>query len=65
MNMWSHFWGIVVLFSVISFSYMSVKILCKSIAELKEMFKTLDDRYNVGRIQCKEKQHAEEEKSEF
>ncbi len=47
MNMWVLFWGIIVLFSVISFSYMSIKILYRSIAELKEMFKTLDDRYKV------------------
>lgn len=50
MNIWALSWGIIVLFSIISFSYISFEILYKSIAELKEMFKTLDDRYKVSRL---------------
>ena len=42
--MWSIIWGVVVLFSLISFTYMSVKILYKGINELKEMFNTLNER---------------------
>ena len=41
--MWISFWGIVILFAVISFTYMSAKILYKGIAELAEMFKRLDE----------------------
>lgn len=41
---WSIFWGIVVLFSLLSFTYMSGKILIKSVAELKSMFRTLDEK---------------------
>ena len=44
MSAWIIFWGLVVLFSLLSFTYMSVKILIKSIAELKSMFKTLDEK---------------------
>jgi len=44
MNAWIIFWGLVVLFSVLSFTYLSVKILIKSIAELKSMFKALDEK---------------------
>lgn len=46
MNQWALFWGIVVLYSTISFSYMSCKILYKSVAELKDMFKLLENRHN-------------------
>jgi len=45
MSAWIIFWGIVVLFSIISFAYMSGKILIKSVAELKEMFSVLDDQH--------------------
>jgi len=44
MSAWIIFWGLVVLFSLLSFTYMSVKILIKSIAELKSMFGTLDEK---------------------
>jgi len=44
MSAWIIFWGLVVLFSLLSFAYMSVRILIKSIAELKSMFRTLDEK---------------------
>ena len=44
MTMWIVIWGIIILFSLISFTYMSVKILYKGIGELKEMFHTLNDK---------------------
>ncbi len=42
--MWIIFWEIVLLFSIISFTYMSIKILYRGIKELKEMFKILNER---------------------
>jgi len=50
MNTWIFFWGVIILFSTISFSYMSGKILYKAIAELKEMFKMLNDRNQSTRV---------------
>lgn len=44
MTGWIYFWAAVVLFSTVSFTYMSGKILYKAISELKDMFKMLDDR---------------------
>ena len=44
MSLWIYFWGIVILFSVVSFAYMSVKILYKAVAELKSMFHMLEKR---------------------
>ncbi len=44
MSAWIIFWGLVVLFSLLSFTFMSVRILIKSIAELKSMFRKLDER---------------------
>lgn len=43
MKFWEIFWLIAVLFSLISFLYMSIKVLYKGIFELKYMFKTLDE----------------------
>ncbi len=43
MNEWEYFWGFVILFSIISFSYMSVKIIVKGLAELKDMFRNLSE----------------------
>lgn len=45
MNYWAIFWGITILFSTVSFAYMSGKILYKSIFELKEMFRKLEHRH--------------------
>ncbi len=50
MNGWIYFWGIVVVFSTISFTYMSGKILYKAIAELKEMFQILNQRHQSGKV---------------
>ena len=41
MNLWEYFWAIVITFSIVSFTYMSVKVIYKGLAELKEMFKSL------------------------
>ncbi len=38
MSGWIIFWGILIVFSVLSFTYMSIKILIKGLVELKEMF---------------------------
>ncbi|GEM_PF-1693951 len=46
MNFWEIFWGLVVLFSIISFTYMSVKILYSGFPELKEMFTALNEKAN-------------------
>lgn len=43
MNLWEYFWGAIILFSIISFTYMSVKVVYKGLDELKEMFKDLKD----------------------
>ena len=43
MIFWEIFWLIAVIFSLISFLYMSIKVLYKGIFELKYMFKTLDE----------------------
>jgi hypothetical protein len=42
----SIFWTIVVFFSLVTFTYMSVMILYRSIPELKEMFKKLEETRN-------------------
>jgi len=41
MNGWLIFWGILIAFSVLSFTYMTIKILIKGVVELKEMFADL------------------------
>ena len=41
MNLWVYFWGAVILFSIVSFTYMSIKVIYKGLAELKEMFESL------------------------
>ncbi len=41
MKFWEIFWLLVVLFSVLSFTYLSLKILIKGWPELKEMFSAL------------------------
>ncbi len=42
MSLWEIFWLVVVIFSIVSFTYMSVKIVYKGLAELKEMFTLLN-----------------------
>ena len=41
MLLWEYFWLLVIIFSVISFTYMSIKIVYKGLAEMKEMFESL------------------------
>ena len=41
MSGWEIFWGIVILFSILSFTYMSIKILYLGLPELKDMFTAL------------------------
>jgi hypothetical protein len=43
--MWNIIWEIVIFFSLISFTFMSFRILYKGIGELADMFKNLDDKY--------------------
>ncbi len=42
MKGWIFFWATVILFSLISFTYLSLKILIKGWPELREMFNILD-----------------------
>ena len=42
MKAWEIIWAIIILFSILSFTYMSVKILYKGFDELKQMFKNLE-----------------------
>lgn len=41
MKIWELFWLIIILFSLLSFTYMSVKILYKGYPELIDMFHDL------------------------
>jgi len=41
MSIWEYFWGVIIIFSVISFSYMSFKVVYKGFSEMKEMFDNL------------------------
>jgi len=43
MNFWEYFWGLVILFSIVSFTYMSIKVIYKGVAELKKMLSDLKD----------------------
>ncbi len=43
MNGWEIFWAIVIGFSLLSFTYMSAKMLWFGLPELKEMFTTLSE----------------------
>ena len=43
MKIWIYLWAIIVLFSLISFTYMSIKILYSGYAELKIMLTTLEN----------------------
>ncbi len=47
MKGWEIFWATVVIFSTVSFTYLSVKILIKGWPELKVMFKALDDQKRI------------------
>jgi hypothetical protein len=42
MKGWEIFWELTILFSTVSFTYLSLKILIKGWPELKEMFRSLD-----------------------
>ncbi len=39
--MWTIFWAVIIGFSLISFTYMSAKVLYFGVGELKDMFKKL------------------------
>jgi hypothetical protein len=41
MNLWEYFWLVIIIFSTISFTYMSVKVVYKGFTEMKEMFDKL------------------------
>jgi hypothetical protein len=43
MAIWIVIWAIIILFSLVAFTYMSGKILYKGIGELKEMFQKLNE----------------------
>jgi len=44
MNVWIIIWGIIILFSLVAFTFMSVRILVKGVSELKEMFHMLNKK---------------------
>ena len=41
MNLWEYFWIVIISFSIVSFIYMSVKVVYKGLDELKDMFRRL------------------------
>ncbi len=41
MNLWEYFWIVIITFSIVSFTYMSVKVVYKGLDELKDMFRRL------------------------
>jgi len=41
MNLWEYFWIVIISFSIVSFTYMSAKVVSKGFEELKDMFKSL------------------------
>lgn len=41
MNLWEYFWIVIISFSIVSFTYMSVKVVYKGLDELKDMFNSL------------------------
>ncbi len=41
MNLWEYFWLIIIAFSTVSFTYMSIKVIIKGYGEMMEMFKNL------------------------
>ena len=43
MNFWEYFWAAVILFSIVFFIYMSIKVVYKGLSELKDMFKSLKE----------------------
>jgi len=45
MSGWEIFWAVVIAFSALSFTYMSIKILYFGLPELKEMFSTLSEEH--------------------
>jgi hypothetical protein len=44
MTVWIVIWGIIILFSLVAFTLMSIKILFKGVGELKEMFQMLNNK---------------------
>ena len=44
MNLWEYFWAGIILFSIVSFTYMSVKVIYKGLNELKDMFESLNTK---------------------
>ena len=46
MNLWEYFWLAVIVFSICSFTYMSIRIVYKGLAEMKEMFNQLNNLEN-------------------
>lgn len=44
MSLWEYFWGVVILFSIVSFTFMSGKVIYKGLSELKEMFDNLTSK---------------------
>ena len=42
MNFWEYFWIVVIIFSIASFTYMSIKAIIKGLGEMKEMFGKLE-----------------------
>ncbi len=42
MEIWKYFWTAIIIFSTISFTYMSGKVIYKGLGELKEMLNNLD-----------------------
>ena len=43
---WEYFWLITIVFSIVSFTYMSAKAIIKGLGEMKEMFAKLQNPKN-------------------
>jgi len=49
MAMFEWIWGAVIIFCIVSFSFMSMKILYKGLPELREMFNSLEEEKSADR----------------
>ena len=50
MDFWQAFWLIIISFSLVSFTYMSVKMFYKGFGELKYMLSVLETEYDKTNI---------------
>ena len=46
MKFWEYFWMLIIIFSTVSFTYMSIKILYNGFSEMKFMLTSLETEHN-------------------